>query len=156
MVKVMATGIFDILHLGHIKYLEEAKNLGDELVVVVAHDETVKRRKHTPIMPQEVRRKIIESLKCVDKAVNGKDGDMFDVVKEIKPDIIALGYDQRFDEKEIEKQLKKEGLNVKVIRCSRYTGDDLNGTRRIIRKIADKIASNELYSGEKNEKNRSG
>ena len=148
MVRVMATGVFDILHLGHIRYLEEAKGLGDELVVVVAHDETVKKRKHTPIMPQEMRRKIVESLKCVDKAVNGKEGDMLDIVKEIRPDIIALGYDQRFDEKKLGEQLKKEGLDVKVVRCSHYTEDDLNGTRRIIRKIADRIASNELYSGE--------
>ena len=148
MVRVMATGVFDILHLGHIRYLEEAKSFGDELVVVVAHDETVKKRKHTPIMPQEMRRKIVESLKCVDKAVNGKEGDMLDIVKEIRPDVIALGYDQRFDEKKLEEQLKKEGLDVKVVRCSHYTEDDLNGTRRIIRKIADKIASNELYSGE--------
>ncbi|MCD6236703.1 MAG: FAD synthase [Thermoplasmata archaeon] len=148
MVRVMATGVFDILHLGHIRYLEEAKGLGDELVVVVAHDETVKKRKHTPIMPQEMRRKIVESLKCVDKAVNGKEGDMLDIVKEIRPDIIALGYDQRFDEKKLGEQLKKEGLDIKIVRCSHYTEDDLNGTRRIIRKIADRIASNELYSGE--------
>ena len=148
MVRVMATGVFDILHLGHIRYLEEAKSFGDELVVVVAHDETVKKRKHTPIMPQEMRRKIVESLKCVDKAVNGKEGDMLDIVKEIRPDVIALGYDQRFDEKKLEEQLKKEGLDVKVVRCSHYTEDDLNGTRRIIRKIADRIASNELYAGE--------
>jgi len=148
MVRVMATGVFDILHLGHIRYLEEAKSFGDELVVVVAHDETVKKRKHTPIMPQEMRRKIVESLKCVDKAVNGKEGDMLDIVKEIRPDVIALGYDQRFDEKKLEEQLKKNGLDVKVVRCSHYTEDDLNGTRRIIRKIADRIASNELYAGE--------
>jgi len=144
----MATGVFDILHLGHIRYLEEAKGLGDELIVVVAHDETVKKRKHTPIMPQEMRRKIVESLKCVDKAVNGKEGDMLDIVKEIRPDVIALGYDQRFDEKKLGEQLKKEGLDIKIVRCSHYTEDDLNGTRRIIRKIADRIASNELYSGE--------
>ena len=148
MVRVMATGVFDILHLGHIRYLEEAKGLGDELVVVVAHDETVKKRKHTPIMPQEMRRKIVESLKCVDKAVNGREGDTLDIVKEIRPDIIALGYDQRFDEKKLGEQLKKEGLDIKIVRCSHYTEDDLNGTRRIIRKIADRIASNELYSGE--------
>ena len=148
MVRVMATGVFDILHLGHIRYLEEAKSFGDELIVVVAHDETVKKRKHNPIMPQEMRRKIIESLKCVDKAVNGREGNMLEIVREIKPDIIALGYDQRFDEKKLEEQLKKEGLDVKVVRCSHYTEDDLNGTRRIIRKIADRIASNELYVGE--------
>jgi FAD synthetase len=142
----MATGVFDILHLGHIRYLEEAKSFGSELVVVIAHDETVKKRKHLPIMPQEMRRKIIESLKVVDRAVNGKKGDILDIVKEIKPDIIALGYDQRFDEEKLKERLMKEGLNVRIVRCSHYTEDDLNGTRRIIRKIGDRIASNELYS----------
>ena len=73
---------------------------------------------------------------------------MLDIVKEIRPDVIALGYDQRFDEKKLGEQLKKEGLDIKIVRCSHYTEDDLNGTRRIIRKIADRIASNELYSGE--------
>ena len=119
MVRVLATGTFDIIHLGHIKYLEEAKSLGDELIVVVAHDNTVKRKKHNPIMPQEVRRKIVESLKPVDRAVNGRDGDIFEIVKEIKPDIIALGYDQDFDEKELERKLREIGINAKVVRCSK-------------------------------------
>ncbi|RLF37827.1 MAG: FAD synthase [Thermoplasmata archaeon] len=154
MVRVMATGTFDILHLGHIKYLEEAKKLGDELVVVIAHDENVKKRKHSPIMPQETRRKIVESLKVVDRAVNGKKGDMLEIVEEIKPDIIALGYDQDVDEKELERELKKRGLNVKVVRCSKYEGDDLNGTRRIIKKIIEKLETKELYVGEENEEDR--
>ena len=154
MVRVLATGTFDIIHLGHIKYLEEAKSLGDELIVVVAHDNTVKRKKHNPIMPQEVRRKIVESLKPVDRAVNGKDGDIFEIVKEIKPDIIALGYDQDFDEKELEKKLREMGINAKIVRCSKYSEDDLNGTRRIIRKIADRLKAKELYTGEEDEKDR--
>ena len=154
MVRVLATGTFDIIHLGHIKYLEEAKSLGDELIVVVAHDNTVRRKKHNPIMPQEVRRKIVESLKPVDRAVNGKDGDIFEIVKEVKPDIIALGYDQDFDEKELEKRLRDMGINAKVVRCSKYSEDDLNGTRRIIRKIADRLKAKELYTGEGDEKDR--
>ncbi len=159
MVRVMATGTFDILHLGHIKYLEEAKNLGDELVVVVAHDDTVRKYKHTPVMTQDIRRKIVESLKPVDRAVNGRKGDIFDIVMEIKPDIIALGYDQRFDEEELSDELKKRGFNIKVVRCSKYSGDDLNGTRKIIRRIADRIAANEKiykesYEGEDSEEDR--
>ncbi|HDO19544.1 MAG TPA: FAD synthase [Thermoplasmatales archaeon] len=154
MVRVMATGTFDIIHLGHIKYLEEAKTFGDELVVVVAHDETVRKRKHNPIMSQEIRRKIVESLKPVDRAVNGGTGDFLDIVEEIRPDVIALGYDQDFDERDLENKLKERGLNVKIVRCSKYSEDDLNGTRRIIRKIADRLASNELYLGEKHEKGR--
>ncbi|HEX08343.1 MAG TPA: FAD synthase [Thermoplasmatales archaeon] len=149
MVRVMATGTFDLLHIGHLYYLEEAKKLGDELIVVVANDETVKKNKHNPVTPQEMRRRIVEALKPVDKAVIGYKDDFLKIVEEIKPDIIALGYDQKFDENEIKETLKRRGLNVKIVRCSKYSGDDLNGTRKIIRKIADMIYNKKLYRGEK-------
>ena len=149
MVRVMATGTFDLLHIGHLYYLEEAKKLGDELIVVVANDETVKKNKHNPVTPQEMRRRLVEALKPVDKAIIGYKNDFLKIVEEIKPDIIALGYDQKFDENEIKETLKRRGLNVKIVRCSKYSGDDLNGTRKIIRKIADMIDSKKLYKGEK-------
>jgi len=149
MVRVMATGTFDLLHIGHLYYLEEAKKLGDELIVVIANDETVRKNKHNPVTPQEMRRKLVEALKPVDKAVIGYKDDFLKIVEEIKPDIIALGYDQNFDEEEIRNALKRRGLNVKIVRCSKYSGDDLNGTRKIIRKIADMIDSKKLYRGEK-------
>lgn len=145
----MATGTFDLLHIGHLYYLEEAKKLGDELIVVIANDETVRKNKHNPVTPQEMRRKLVEALKPVDKAVIGYKNDFLKIVEEIKPDIIALGYDQKFDENKIKNALKKRGLNIKIIRCSKYSGDDLNGTRKIIRKIADMIDSKKLYKGEK-------
>jgi len=149
MVRVMATGTFDLLHIGHLYYLEEAKKLGDELIVVIANDETVRKNKHNPVTPQEMRRRLVEALKPVDKAVIGYKDDFLKIVEEIKPDIIALGYDQNFDEEEIRNALKRRGLNVKIVRCSKYSGDDLNGTRKIIRKIADMIDNKKLYRGEK-------
>ena len=148
MVRVMATGTFDLLHIGHLYYLEEAKKLGDELIVVIANDETVRKNKHNPVTPQEMRCKLVEALKPVDKAVIGYKDDFLKIVEEIKPDIIALGYDQDFDEEEIRNALKRRGLNVKIVRCSKYSGDDLNGTRKIIRKIADMIDNKKLYRGE--------
>ena len=148
MVRVMATGTFDLLHIGHLYYLEEAKKLGDELIVVIANDETVRKNKHNPVTPQEMRCKLVEALKPVDKAVIGYKDDFLKIVEEIKPDIIALGYDQNFDEEEIRNALKRRGLNVKIVRCSKYSGDDLNGTRKIIRKIADMIDNKKLYRGE--------
>lgn len=132
MVRVMASGVFDIIHTGHLRYLEEAKTYGDELVVVVACDETVKRNKHEPIMPAEERRKLVEALKPVDRAVIGYEGDMFRIVEEIKPDVIALGYDQHVEE--LERQLRERGIPAKVVRCGEYNGD-LNKTRKIIEKI---------------------
>jgi FAD synthetase len=136
MVKVMATGTFDLLHMGHIYYLREAKKLGDKLIVVVARDSTVRKLKHEPITPEEMRLNIIKELKIVDEAVLGHEDDMYAIVKEIKPDIIALGYDQIYDEKKIEQDLKNRKLVARVVRLPKYRGmEDLNGTRRIIGKI---------------------
>lgn len=142
-IKVMASGVFDILHTGHIHYLTEAKALGDELVVVVATDNTVRKNKHEPITPEKMRLEIVQALKPVDEAILGKESDMYSVVLEIKPDIIAIGYDQKFNEKDLESEIAKRGLNVKVVRVGRYE-DDLNGTRRIIKKIIDWHTANML------------
>jgi len=136
MIRVMASGVFDILHTGHIHYLSEARKLGDELVVVVATDRTVRKRKHEPITPENMRLELVRSLKPVGRAVLGKEGDMFKVVSEIAPDIIALGYDQMFDEKELESQLAERGMDIRVVRLGHYE-DDLDGTRKIIRRIID-------------------
>ncbi len=133
---VMATGVFDILHMGHLQYLTEAKKLGDRLVVVVACDETVRQNKHDPLMTQEERARMVESLKPVDGVVIGRPGDPFTVVEEIAPDIIALGYDQRHDEESISRELSKRGLDIEVKRLEHYD-HDLDGTRKIIRRIID-------------------
>jgi len=134
MVRVMATGVFDILHLGHVHFLEEARKLGDELVVVVATDKTVRERKHEPITPQDMRLKMIQSLRMVDKAVIGKEGSMFEIVKEIKPDIIAIGHDQTHDPQMIKAELAKLGIDVEVVRIPQFD-HDLDGTRKIIQKV---------------------
>ena len=131
----MASGVFDILHPGHIFFLEEAKKLGNELVVVVARDSTARKLKHQPIMNEDVRLKMVTALKPVDIAILGHEDDIFKTVEEIRPDIIVLGYDQNFDEKYIEEECKKRGLKVTVIRLPKYTESDLNGTRKIIGKI---------------------
>lgn len=136
MTRVMATGVFDILHAGHLHYLNEAKKLGDELVVVVATDSTVRSKKHEPVTPESMRVELIRALKPVDMAYLGKEGDVFDIVREIKPDIIAIGYDQEFRERDLEGELKKHGIAAKVVRLSKYE-DDLNGTRKIIQKVVD-------------------
>ena len=130
----MASGVFDILHTGHISYIEQAKAMGDELVVVVACDNTVRKRKHEPITPEAMRARIIGSLKAVDRAVIGCDGDMFRTIEEIRPDIIVLGYDQAFDENELRKELKKRNIKAEIRRAGECS-DDLTGTRRIVEKI---------------------
>jgi FAD synthetase len=133
----MATGVFDIIHLGHLHYLEESKKLGDELVVVVATDKTVRRRKHEPITPERMRLELVASLKPVDRAVLGKDsGDMYEIVRDIKPDIITIGYDQPFNPDQLQAELKKRGLIAKVVRMP-HLDADLDGTRKIIAKVIE-------------------
>lgn len=144
-VRVMTTGVFDLIHLGHIHMLEAAKKHGDELIVVIARDETVLKQKHNPINPEEVRRQIVASLKPVDSAVLGHHGDIYRVVTELKPDIIALGFDQTFKEADVEKKCREHGVEVKVVRLPQFD-HDLDATRKIIERIGDRIARNELYS----------
>lgn len=132
----MATGTFDLLHMGHIFYLKEAKKLGNTLSVVVARDSTVRNLKHEPVNPEEIRLDLIREVKVVDEAFLGYEDDMYAIVEEIKPDIIALGYDQIHDENTIRNEMKKRKLNAKIVRLSEYKcGSDLDGTRRIIQKI---------------------
>ena len=137
MVRVLALGIFDILHLGHLYYLNQAKKLGDELVVVVASDseENLKNEeKDKPIFPDLVRLEIIRSLKPVDQAVLNNGRDFYKVIQDLEPDIIALGYDQKFDILKLKTELNKIGLNAKVKRLPKHP-NSLLSSGKIIHKI---------------------
>lgn len=135
----MASGVFDILHTGHISYLEQSKALGDELYVVVASDNTVRKNKHEPITPERMRVRIVSALKPVDVAMIGNDsGDMFAILDEIRPDVIVLGFDQKFDENTLSEELKKRGFDIAVKRADQ-SGEDLEATRAIIKKIRERI-----------------
>jgi len=132
----MATGTFDILHMGHIYYLKEAKKLGDQLIVVVACDETVRKLKHEPITSEQLRLGLIKELEVVDDAYLGNKNDKYAIVEEIKPDIIALGFDQIHNTDELQEELKKRKLATKIVRLDKFKDmNDLDGTRRIIAKI---------------------
>ncbi|HID71151.1 MAG TPA: FAD synthase [Thermoplasmata archaeon] len=133
----MVGGVFDLLHLGHIHYFEEAKKHGNRLVVVVARDSTARKMKHTPITPEDMRVELIGALKVVDEALLGDEKDIYATVEKVKPDVIALGYDQRHDEEEIKRELKKRGLKAEVIRLGKFD-HDLDGTRKIIKKIVER------------------
>ena len=145
MVRVMAVGVFDLLHAGHLHYMEQAKSLGDHLVVVVAHDDTVRKRKHEPVTGQDLRRRMVEGLKPVDEAVIGNPPEVpiFDILPEVKPDIIALGYDQEHAEDSI--RIKLQELGYDDIDVTRVAGlsDDLDGTRKIIARILE-LARNKI------------
>ncbi len=142
----MATGVFDLLHPGHVAFLREAKRLGDELVVVVARDSTAKRVKHTPITPEGQRMEMVDALKPVDRAILGNEGDIYEILDGVRPDVIALGYDQVHNEEKILEECRKRGLaRTKVVRLPKFEGD-LDGTRKIVQRVADWLVLNEKLS----------
>ena len=114
---VLAGGVFDIIHPGHIHTLNAAKALGDTLVVAIATDKTAKKmKKRPPLHNQELRRELVSCLSMVDKAIVGHEDDIFETVKEVRPDIIVLGYDQIHQEKFISDGCKRINLNVEIVR----------------------------------------
>lgn len=130
-VRVMATGVFDLLHPGHIYYLETARALGDELVVVVANDTVVTRTKGKPLFDAESRRRLVAALACVDKAVVPDETEpkrYYRTVLEVAPDIIALGHDQTFTEHELAAELAKYGWQGKVVRLDKYPEEEISSS----------------------------
>jgi len=143
---VLASGTFDLLHLGHVKYLEEAKKAGGKnakLIVIVATDSTVEKRKgRKPVMPGEHRRALVESLKVVDKAILGYEAfDMSKVIDEIKPDVITVGYDQDKIEEKVRKTVAEKGLDIQVVKIQKFGKTKLNSSLKIKEKVT------ELYKG---------
>ena len=142
--RVLASGVFDLLHLGHVKFLEEAKKTGGknaELIVIIARDSTVEKTKsRKPIMSENQRRALVESLKVVDAAVLGfEEFDIGDVIERVKPDIIALGYDQVDMEKNVQAYVDKHKLHVKVVRIGKFEEDALDSSSKIRQKIIEKF-----------------
>ena len=117
---VLIGGVFDIVHPGHIHTLKDAKTQGDVLVVVVARSSTaLKINKQRKIYHAEnLRRELVSSIRYVDYAIIGREGTLYDTVEFVKPDIIALGYDQIHTEKEIAVNCAKRGINTQIIRLN--------------------------------------
>jgi FAD synthetase len=139
---VLASGTFDLLHLGHVKYLEEAKKAGgsnSKLIVIVARDKTVEKNKgRKPVMPDDERKALVESLKVVDQAILGHENfSISDVIEEIKPDVIAVGYDQANIEKQVRKAVAKRNLPIQVVRIGRFGKPELNSSLKIKRKVTE-------------------
>jgi len=114
---VFTNGCFDILHAGHVHYLEEAKKLGDELVVGLNSDSSVKalKGKGRPVNNLEQRAKVLSSLQCVDKVVSFSDQTPLKLIKAIKPDVLVKGGDYKVKEVVGHKEIKSWGGVVKII-----------------------------------------
>ena len=120
---VMVFGTFDFLHLGHIYTFQQAKALGDKLVVVISQDSSVEKIKgKAPFFSQMERKQLVESLKTVDVAIIGDKTDFFVPVRAYKPDVIALGYDQQvMSETQIRQKLNAIGLTkTKIVRLKPF------------------------------------
>ena len=121
MAKVMCAGTFDTIHPGHLYFLSEAKKYGDKLIVVVARDKTSERIKgKKPMHTERERLEQIRTLEIVDEAVLGRHGNIFEIVEEIKPNVICLGYDQKVLKQELEDELKKRNIKCDVVRIDSY------------------------------------
>lgn len=107
---VMAQGVFDLLHPGHLHYLNSSKEYGDKLVVVIARDSRIEKDLH---FTENERKEMIDALEIVDKALLGSEESIYDTVKKVRPDVITLGYDQPFDEKDVE-SMAEEAIEEEV------------------------------------------
>ena len=139
---VLASGVFDLLHFAHVKYLEEAKEAGGpnaELIVIVARDSTVeKRRGEKPIIPENQRVALVDSLKVVDKAILGyEDFNIEKVIEKVKPDVIVLGYDRGDIEQTVKNYVRKKGLKIEVVKIGKFGEDELDSSSKIKQKIVE-------------------
>ncbi|WP_309492600.1 adenylyltransferase/cytidyltransferase family protein [Candidatus Hecatella orcuttiae] len=140
--RVLASGVFDLLHLGHARFLQKAKEVGgkdSELLVVVARDSTVKKLKGSPpVLPEKERRALVEMLKPVDKVVLGsrKLVDIEGIIRKHKPDIIALGYDQDQIEAEVKRVVAAKAFPIQVVRIQRFGSEGFNSSSKIKELVA--------------------
>jgi FAD synthetase len=114
---VFIGGGFEVIHYGHVYTISKARSLGDALVVSVARDSTIrKRKKREPLVGEEDRVKLLSALRDVDAAVLGVEGDIYVTLQNVGPDVVALGYDQYHMEEEVKREAAKRGLKVEVVR----------------------------------------
>ncbi|MEM2896767.1 MAG: adenylyltransferase/cytidyltransferase family protein [Candidatus Bathyarchaeia archaeon] len=137
-IKVVVTGgVFDVIHVGHLAALEEAKSLGDILIAVIASDSTVKKmRGKNPVFPENQRRILLEGLKPIDKALVGfEEMNLRRTIEELKPDIVAVGYDQNSIESSVREAIRELRVPVRVIKLKKYDFRDLDSSTKVKIKV---------------------
>lgn len=117
---VMCFGTFDVLHLGHLDYFQQAKRHGDYLIVVIARDKTKHAQKKETIFDEQERLELVKSLKIVNEAVLGNPGDHFKIILEKKPAAVMLGYDHKIKEREVAERLSAHGFFPAIYRAKPY------------------------------------
>ena len=139
---VVAQGTFDVLHPGHLHYLQDAAAMGDRLVVIVARSGNV-THKAAPVVPGPQRREMVAGLDPVDEARLGHPEDIFVPIEELDPAVIALGFDQHHGEDAIRAALAERGIDCEVRRATKYEAeypDALLSTGDIVDRILDERA----------------
>ena len=141
---VLASGVFDLLHLGHVRFLEEAKKTGGphaKLVVIVARDSTVEKRKgEKPVIPENQRCALVASLKVVDEATLGLEKfNIGRVIDKLKPDVIAFGYDQKAIMQEVKDYVKKQERDIRVVKVGKFSADELDSSSKIKHRILEDL-----------------
>ena len=140
---VLAGGVYDVLHLGHLAALTEAKTLGDVLVAVVATDITVEMLKgRKPIFPEEDRRALVEGIKPVDKAILGYEdvGMGYEqVLTDVQPDIVAFGYDQVNLEKSVREIIQRRKLNIQMVKLSKFDHEKYLSSTSVRQKLSEEL-----------------
>jgi FAD synthetase len=131
MTKVLATGVFNILHPGHLLFLNEARKLGDELDVIVSSDEIASKLKERPLLPEDQRAEMVGALKPVDKVFVGDKKDTLALLPVIKPDVVALGHDQDVDENDLQSAIAARGLDTQVVRVKRNLNEKFTSSSKI-------------------------
>ncbi len=139
---VLATGAFDLLHYGHLSFLEEAKKAGGKgarLVVIVARDSVVRKRKgKNPVVPEDQRTALIQALRIVDRAILGFDEiDMERVITDLKPDVVAFGHDQTDLKEKVEEIAHRKKLPLKIFQASKFSSDDIDSSSQIKKRILE-------------------
>lgn len=140
---VLVGGVYDVLHLGHLAALSEAKSIGDVLVAVVATDVTVEVLKgRKPLFPEEDRRALVEGLKPVDKAILGYEDVGFgfeQVLMDVMPDVVAFGYDQEKLENTVREIIEKHKLQIQMVKLSKFDHEKYASSSSVRRRLSEEI-----------------
>lgn len=129
MKKVLVFGTFDFLHPGHVHFLSSARKLGDHLTVVIARNSTVTKVKHhKPALDEAARMALVREMRCVDDVLLGDTADMYASLRHVRPDVIALGYDQHAFVDGLMERIRSLGLHTRVVRLDSFHEDQYKST----------------------------
>ena len=133
---VLANGVFDLLHVGHVRYLEGARRQGDRLVVAVNGDAATARLKGAgrPVLPATERAALVAALRCVDAVVVFEEPSADAILERLGPDVHAKGTDYRVDS--VPERATAEALGVRTV----ITGDPKqHSSREMVERVAARL-----------------